>query len=308
MTLTAPAIELRPNSVPCGPLTTSARSTSYMAVMTPPVRPDQMPSTNIETEGSPPMPKSLVAMPRIASASVNPSSVLPLKPGVKSTMPRMSAMRPSFSMSPVKADTERGTSCSDCWRFCAVITTSSRPTTVSWASAAACGAGAGCSWASTASGHDNALTTAQWTAARIGLFIFSPKRREAGACSSIPRIRSGAGSVQAVDDCRQRLEDPVHVLALDDERRRHREGVAGGADQEPGIERRDQRVITARAGRTFSGGELDAGNEAVGPQVHDVPAALQCVHGVGPIGGKCPGTLEKTLAAVDLLRREACGA
>ena len=86
MTLTAPAIELRPNSVPCGPFTTSARSTSYIEVMTPPVRPDQMPSTNIATEGSPPMPKSLVEMPRIESASVKPSSVLPLKPGVKSTI------------------------------------------------------------------------------------------------------------------------------------------------------------------------------------------------------------------------------
>src|SRR5687768_11962912 len=301
MTLTAPAIELRPNSVPCGPLTTSTRSTSNMDVMTPPVRPDQMPSTNIATEGSPPMPKSLVAMPRIASASVKPSSVLPEKPGVKSTMPRMSAMRPSFSMSPVKADTESGTSCSDCWRFCAVITTSSRPTTVSCASAAA----AGCSWASAANGHDKALTTAQWTAARIGLFMFSPKRHDAGACSSIPRIRRGTDSVQAVDDLGQSLEDPVHVLALDDERRRQGEGVAGGADQESGIECRDEGIVAARAGRTFTGGELDAGDEAVGPQVHHVPAAFQCVHGVRPIGGKCLGAPEKAFATIDILRREA---
>ncbi len=142
--------------------------------MTPPVRPDQMPSTNIATEGSPPMPKSLVAMPRIASASVKPSSVLPLKPGVKSTMPRMSAMRPSFSISPLKADTESGTSCSDCCRFCAVITTSSRPTTSAWGSAAACGAGAGCSWARAAIGHDKAATTVAWTAARIGLCMLIP--------------------------------------------------------------------------------------------------------------------------------------
>ena len=151
MTLTAPAIELRPNSVPCGPFTTSARSTSYMAVMTPPVRPDQMPSTNIATEGSPPMPKSLVAMPRIASASVKPSSVLPLKPGVKSTMPRISAIRPSFSMSPVKAETESGTSWRDCWRFCAVTMTSSRPTT-SGAGSDPSGAGGVSSCASTVSG------------------------------------------------------------------------------------------------------------------------------------------------------------
>ena len=40
-------------------------------------------------------------------------------------------MRPSFSMSPEKAETESGTSWRDCWRFCAVTTISSRPTTSS---------------------------------------------------------------------------------------------------------------------------------------------------------------------------------
>ena len=63
---TAPAALLRPNSVPCGPFSTSMRSISLKASKAPPERAEYTPSTYTPTAGSVPTPKSPVLMPRIA--------------------------------------------------------------------------------------------------------------------------------------------------------------------------------------------------------------------------------------------------
>ncbi len=116
------------------------------------------------------MPKSFVAMPRIDSASVNPSARLAAE--ARREIDDAADVRHPAGVQhlAVKADTESGTSWRDCWRFCAVTTTSSRPTISGAASSAAAGGVSCCACA--ANGHDNAAATAMRTAALLRLFIW----------------------------------------------------------------------------------------------------------------------------------------
>ena len=88
---------------------------------------------------------------------------------------------------------------------------------------------------------DTTSTAAQTATARRTVSALHGCIPFTGADRRLPQgqnTRRASGSVQAVDDRRQDLEDPVHLRALDDERRRHGDGVAGRTDQEARLERR----------------------------------------------------------------------
>jgi hypothetical protein len=63
--LIAPAIELLPNSVLCGPFSTSMRPTSARSLKAPACMPSGTSSTITATSASTPMPSEKVPMPRI---------------------------------------------------------------------------------------------------------------------------------------------------------------------------------------------------------------------------------------------------
>ena len=116
-TLIAPPIELRPNRKPCGPRNTSARSMSYMLVTAEPLRPSYSSFLKMAAEGSPPTPKSWVLTPRMLTASMKLSWLLPVTPGVKDIRSLTSSRLTDCVNSPVSAVIASGTSCSDSSRL-----------------------------------------------------------------------------------------------------------------------------------------------------------------------------------------------
>ena len=123
---TAPAALLRPNSVPCGPFSTSMRSMSLKASSEAPVRAEYTPSTYTPTAESVPTPKSPVWMPRIWYFGCVGLPSDTTRPGTKPFRSPMFSAATSLIRSLFTTCTAMGTSCSDCVRRCAVTTTSSR--------------------------------------------------------------------------------------------------------------------------------------------------------------------------------------
>ena len=139
MKLIAPPVELRPYSVPCGPRSTSTRSSSATSSVEPTCLPISTPSmycamawSTDRLAGLPP------ATPRIVTALV------PREPGeVKPPMLGMVLIRSAALLTPrrsmsvaLSAEIEIGTACRFSSRFCAVTTISSMPRSVTFCATA----------------------------------------------------------------------------------------------------------------------------------------------------------------------------
>ena len=81
----------------------------------------------------------------------------------------------------------------------------------------------------------------------------------------------------------EHLDDPVDVLLLDDQRRRHRDDVAGGADQEPSLEGLDEGRERPLGRRARDRLELDRADEPDVADVDDARQALQRVERILPV-------------------------
>ena len=113
-----------PNSTFCGPRRTSTRSRSIIGMRESGPRAKEISSmyrvTDCSYAGLEPE-----AMPRICSIAPPPDSPL-LKFGTYSARSSRLSMPASSILSPVRTETEIGTSCSLCSRFCAVTMISSK--------------------------------------------------------------------------------------------------------------------------------------------------------------------------------------
>ncbi len=126
MKLTAPPVVLRPNSVFCGPRSTSMRSMSN--------RPSWLVNGVTCDTSSKYSPtaccavrwKLLVPTPRIAKPEFTADAVLRLRFGSSLIRSSGPAMRCARMLSRDNASMAMGTSCTFCSRFCAVTSTSSR--------------------------------------------------------------------------------------------------------------------------------------------------------------------------------------
>ena len=121
-----PALEFLPNSVPCGPRSTSIRSMSTKSLNASPARLKTTPSSTVETEGSPAIEKVAVPTPRRNSDWL---SVVPdfrkLSDGTRYCAPSRLTRPCCASASPLITETASGTSCNRSLRFCAVTMISS---------------------------------------------------------------------------------------------------------------------------------------------------------------------------------------
>ena len=119
--LTTPADAFLPNNVPCGPRSTSMRSTSNRSVKPSPARLSTTPSSTAATEGSAAIEKLIVPTPRRNNAWLSDVPDLrKFKLGTRywafsSVMPPLLA-----TASPPITETASGISCRRSSRFCAV--------------------------------------------------------------------------------------------------------------------------------------------------------------------------------------------
>ena len=144
MMLTRPADAFLPNSVPCGPRSTSSRSISTRSPNASPDRANTTPSTTVDTDGSPAIEKVVVPTPRRNSDWL---SVVPdfwkLSAGTSDTAPSSPGRASVASAAPPITDTAIGTSCNRSLRFCAVMTISPGCASSAGACVAVPGAGGG---------------------------------------------------------------------------------------------------------------------------------------------------------------------
>src|SRR5687768_14004313 len=101
------------------------------------------------------------------------------------------------------------------------------------------------------------LSARQAYAAHGAAFIALAMRRD--AC---PRTQPSVDSRGAMDGGAQRVDDLVDVLALDDQRRRQRDDVAGGTYQHALVEAVEEDVERALARLTGDRLQLDAAHQA----------------------------------------------
>ncbi len=129
ITFTAPPVVLRPNSVPCGPRSTSTRSTSKNAKLLAFWRAMNTSSTYVPTGGSKVAIDSVLFSPRIEYTFAVPRPVLfePKVLGISFTRSRVSWTFSRSSCASVNAVTAIGTSWIASLRRCAVTTPSSSP-------------------------------------------------------------------------------------------------------------------------------------------------------------------------------------
>ncbi len=90
-----------------------------------PLRPSYRSFLKIAAEGSPPTPKSCVRTPRMLTASIKLSWLLPVMPGVNEIRSLMSLRFTDSVKVPDSAVIASGTSCTVCSRLVAVTMTSS---------------------------------------------------------------------------------------------------------------------------------------------------------------------------------------
>src|ERR1700687_1434536 len=111
-------------------------------------------------------------------------------------------------------------------------------------------------------------------------------------------------SIRSLEDAREDIEELVDLLLFDDERRRERDDVTGGTDQEAALERLDEVHVGALRRLTGDGIELDGADQ---PDVADVEAvrkALERVDCVRPIRRKLRRAGQQSLLLVGLKGRD----
>jgi hypothetical protein len=113
-----------PNSVPCGPRSTSMRSMSSRSSVAWPGRAYTTPSTTVETVGSTPGDVEMVPMPRTKIVeSLLPPCWRNVALGISCTTVSMAVRLLRSSCSPSTTDTAMGTDCSEAERRVAVTVT-----------------------------------------------------------------------------------------------------------------------------------------------------------------------------------------
>ena len=126
-TLITPAEVFLPNTVPCGPFSTSIRSSSPRSPKPTELRGRYTPSITTPTEDSRPTLSPTVPMPRMRAVVIASLWVLvTVRPGTSVCRSLMSRTPASCRASCDSAVTTIGTSCSCSSRFCAVTTRVSR--------------------------------------------------------------------------------------------------------------------------------------------------------------------------------------
>ena len=98
------------------------------------------------------------------------------------------------------------------------------------------------------------------------------------------------------------IDELVDLLLLDDQRRRQRNGVAGGPNQEPALERLDEARMGALAGLARDRIELDGADQPDIADVDDMRQALQRMDRVLPIGRELRGARQQPLLLIGLER------
>src|SRR4030042_1426732 len=112
-------------------------------------------------------------------------------------------------------------------------------------------------------------------------------------------------SIRSLKHARQDIDELVDLLLFDDERRRERDDVTGGADQEAALERLDEERVGALCRLAGVGIELDSADQPDIANVDDVRKALERVDCVLPIGRKLRRARQQSLFLVDLQRGDA---
>ena len=122
-----PAEEFLPNSVPCGPRSTSTRSRSPRSLKNDPCWANTTPSMTVDTLGSIPAANTSVPIPRMRmELSRSSLPVLKVTLGISSLRSAIPSALICSSSAPLTTETASGTSCAFSVRFCAVTITSSR--------------------------------------------------------------------------------------------------------------------------------------------------------------------------------------
>ena len=84
-------------------------------------------------------------------------------------------------------------------------------------------------------------------------------------------------SIRSLEDAREDIDELVDLLLFDDERRRERDDVTGGADEEAALERLDEVHVGALRRLAGDGIELDGADQPDIADVDDVRKALERV-------------------------------
>jgi hypothetical protein len=114
-----------------------------------------------------------------------------------------------------------------------------------------------------------------------------------------------AYSTSATPHRADRLHHLVHLPALDDQRRRQGDDVAGHAGQQAAVEGGLERRHGAGGRGAGTGLQLDAGDQAEVADVDHVAGVLQRVDRRAPVGLHLQGAGEQALLLIDLQRRQA---
>src|SRR3990170_4607847 len=109
------------------------------------------------------------------------------------------------------------------------------------------------------------------------------------------RSRALQTSGHALQRVAQDRRNVVDVAALDDQRRRQREGIAGIAKHEAAVEAVDHDVVAACYGGIRPRRQFHTRDETNGPDVDHVRQTAQRMHGVLPVVGELGTAREQTL-------------
>src|SRR3972149_5634447 len=112
-------------------------------------------------------------------------------------------------------------------------------------------------------------------------------------------------SIRSLEHAREDIDELVDLLFLEYERRRERDDVTGGADEEAALERLDEARVGALRWLAGDGIELDGADQPDIANVDDVRKALERVDCVLPIGRKLRRARQQSLFLVDLQRGDA---
>src|SRR3989337_3317862 len=110
-------------------------------------------------------------------------------------------------------------------------------------------------------------------------------------------------SIRSLKHARQDIDELVDLLLFDDERRRERDDVTGGADQEAALERLDEARVGALRWLAGDGIALDGADQPDIANVDDVRKALERVDCVLPIGRKVRRARQQAVLLIGLERR-----
>src|SRR3990170_3833366 len=112
-------------------------------------------------------------------------------------------------------------------------------------------------------------------------------------------------SIRSLEHAREDIDQLVDLLLFDDERRRERDDVTGGADEEAALERLDEARVGALRWLAGDGIELDGADQPDIANVDDVRKALERVDRVLPIRRKLRRARQQSLLLIGLQRGDA---